>query len=351
MASPILLDITQRVTATGRIEPADVLAVRRAVYGGDGLISLNVADQVYAIEHARKAHNPEWSALFVEAMTDLVLNQQAPEGYMSSDNAAWVERQVKSRNAPSTDGDLALVVNLIERARDVPASFSAFALRLVKETVVYGDGVDARGRAHAAGRVTDADCDMLRRILWGAGSEGLLAVSRDEAEALVAIADATAGADNVAQFDDLFAKAIGNYLIAATGRMVPSREDALRWETGGRFAPKRNEPSQLMLVLSALLGVHPDHPELLNPQFYADTLRENRTLIDDVALEHANRNAARSAADAVAAVMTPEKAGWLLDRVGRNGVMTGPEKALVNFIAREAASLDPSLNDVIARVA
>ncbi|MFX8278006.1 hypothetical protein ABTL45_19260, partial [Acinetobacter baumannii] len=61
--------------------------------------------------------------------------------------------------------------------------------------------------------------------------EGLLAVSREEAEALFAIADATTGADNVADFENLFARAIGNYLLGATGRSVPPRDVALKWQT------------------------------------------------------------------------------------------------------------------------
>lgn len=342
MATQDLSDIVDRVALTGEIDPADVLAVRRAVYGDDGQISTTEAEALFAIEGARRVHCPEWSSLFVEALTDHVLNQQPPAGYLSQDNADFVQRQIERHKEPSTDGCVELVTNLIEKAREVPPAFSAFALRLIKNAVIYADGPDAQGRLLGAGRVTEADVALLSRILWGAGSEGLLAVSRDEAEALVAIADATAGADNTAAFDDLFARAIGNYLLGATGRAVPSRDTALRWET---------EPGYKVDVLATLSRVLAQSPQALDPEFVVDTLKNLRSFSENVEHELAIQNRAREAADAVSAVMTPEKAGWLLDHIDKNGVMTSPEKALVRFVAHEAAALDVSLAGAIAKVA
>jgi hypothetical protein len=330
--------LAERLISEGKVEPADALAIRRAIYSHDGRVDRSEAEALFGIEHARRGYCAEWSQIFVEALTDYTIKQEPPEGYLSDANAAWIMAQIKRRKEPSTDGDLALVANLIENSREVPAAFSAFALRLVKETVIYGDGPDAMGRPHGAGRVTEADAAMLRRILWGAGSEGLLAVSREEAEALVAIADATTGADNVSDFDDLFARAIGNYLIGATGRPVPKREDALRWETSAEYKTD---------VVAALSRVLSSAPQALDPGFMLDTLRNARTLSEDVEAEHERRNHARDIAIDVAAIMTPEKAGWLLEHVNKNGLMNEPEKALVRFIAREAESLDPSLNTLI----
>lgn len=320
----IVHEIAKRVCASGRIEGADVLAVRRAVYGGDCLVSRAEAEAVYAVERGRRVHCREWSNFFVEAMTDFVLNQELPVGYMSGENAAWVEGQIKRRKEPSMDGDMAIVANVIERASAVPASFSAFALRLAKEAVIYGDGLDAAGRVHASGRVDEADVAMLKRILWGAGSEGLLAVSRDEAEALFSIADATTGAANDPEFNDLFAKAIGNYLLGATGRAVPSREMALKWQTPVAYKV------DVVRSLSQILRERGK----INAKFLKDT--QAATLAQEVE---------------VAAIMTPEKAQWLTDRIEKNGLMNGPEKALVRFIEREASDLGVDLSGVFAKVA
>lgn len=341
MATQVLSDIAERAALSGKIDPADVLAVRRAIYG-DGRISTEEAEALFRVEAGRKVHCDEWSTLFVEALTNHVLNQLPPSGYLSQENADFVQGQIAGHKEPSTDCDVELVANLIEKAREVPPAFAAFALRLVKDAVIFADGPDAHGRPLGSGRVSEADVGLLSRILWGAGGEGLLAVSREEAEALVAIADATAGADNAPQFDDFFARAIGNYLLGATGRPVPSRETALRWET---------EPGYKVDVLGVLSRVLAESSRALDPEFVKDTLSNLRSLGENVEHELAVQNRARDAADAVAAVLTPEQAGWLLAHVDKNGVMTSPEKALVRFVAQEASALDVSLADTIAKVA
>lgn len=334
-------DLSQRICTLRKVTPEDVIALRRVIYGNDGRVDEFEAEALYAIEHARTGYLAEWSQLFVEALTDHSLYQVVPRGYMSDDNAKWVMAHVKRRKEPSTDGDLALVVNLIEQARQVPAFFSAFALRLCKEAVVYGDGPDARGRMHGHGSVTEADVDMLRRILWGASSEGLLAVSHEEAEALVAIADMTTGAENIPEFEELFARAIGNYLIGATGRSVPKREDALRWETSADYKVD---------ALSAISNLFASS-QVLNPDFIIDTIGGARSLGDDVEWEIDRQNQIREIHRDDAEVITPEKADWLLSRMNKNGVMNPPERALLRFIAREASHLEPSLKDLVAKVA
>lgn len=323
MTAQALNEIGKRVAETGSVTNEDVLAVRRAVYMGDAIVTQAEAEGVYAIERARHQPSQMWSSFFVEALSDYILNQAEPAGYVSAENAAWLEAQIKKRKDPSMDGDLEIVVRVIEQAREVPASFSAFALQLAKEAVLYGEGPDAQGRRHRTGAVDEADVAMLQRILWGAGSEGLLAVSREEAEALFAIADATTGADNVPAFDDLFAKAIGNYLIGATGRKVPDRETALRFENAGSYK------SDAVTAMKAMLSKAPDFAGA----FKARSLNH---MVED---EHAHRNMVRDLDVELAAIMTPQKVQWLQDRINKNGVSNGPERALQAFIEREGIKL------------
>ncbi len=337
-----LSDIAQRVARTGAVTEADVQEIRRIVYSGDATISQEEAAHLFAIERGRRHYAAHWSQLFVEALTDHVLNQVPPTGYLSEANATWVESQINASKEPSSDVHVELVARLIEQAAEVPAEFSAYALRLVKDTVIYADTTDALGRGLGAGLVSDADLELLSRILWGAGSEGQLAVSREEAEALFAIADATTGAANSDEFDDFFARAVGNYLIGATGRAVPSRETALRWATDREYK---------IDVLGALSRVLAATPRALSPNFVAELLKPVRTLGQDVDAAIAACERAREAAAIVAEVLTPEKAGWLIDRIDRNGTITPAEQALARFVARESAALDASLKGIMSKVA
>ncbi len=341
----VFIEIAQRVGTSGKVEASDIAALRRAIYQ-DGVVSRAGGEALFGIERVRTAHSDAWSLLFVEALTDYAIKQEPPEGYLSGDTAAWIAAEISKRKQPSTDAEIELVINLIEQSREVPAAFASFALRLVKDMVMYADGPDARGRSHDGARVSEADVIALQRVLWGAGSEGLMAVSRDEAEALVAIANASTGYDNDTKFDDLFAKAIGNYLLGATGRKVPSRDVAFRWET-------ETYRRDAIGIMQAVFGNarRADWGQLKNTGFYEDTIQNARSLSDDVEHRFETENAAYDAAQLAASVMTPEKAGWLLNHVGQNGVVTGPEKALLRFIKQEARSLDPSLAKVMETVA
>ncbi len=68
------------------------------------------------------------------------------------------------------------------------------------------------------------------------------------------------------------------------------------------------------------------------------------------ALSEANR--ARAAAEAAAAaVVTDAEAGWLAERIGRDGAVTPNEKALLAFIGEDGPRLHPKLAALAARAA
>jgi hypothetical protein len=331
-----LIEIAADIKTRGVIAEADIARLRRTIFK-DGIVSRTEANALFSIERMRTNHLPGWSELFSEALTDYCIRQEPPEGYLTEEAAAWVMAEMTKGKHPSTDAEIELLINLIQTAREVPASFSAFALNHVKTTVMYGGGPDKHGREHHGGRISEADIHALERILWGAGCEGHLAISREEAEALFAIAEMSTGAENDDRFDDLFAKAIGNYLLGATGRSVPTREVALRWETEETHLDAARLLRAVMQTYSTA-----DWSKLRDRDFWADSLRP-RTLAQDVDAAFEAQLKAREAAEAAASIMTPDKAAWLLDRIGKNGIMSPPEKALARFIARNASRLDPSL--------
>ncbi len=336
-----MTDITQfakLVAASGSVEASQITELRRAIYS-DGIVSRAEAEVIFEIEHGRKVSNPAWSEMFVEALTDYILNREPPVGYLSDDTAGWLIGQITKRKTPSTDAEIELLLNIIEKASEVTPAFSAYALRLVKDMVIYSDGTDARGRSYGGMRVTEADVDSLQRILWGAGSEGHMAVSLDEAEALFAISHASAGADNDPRFDDLFARAVGNYLLGATGRHVPPRDVALRRETEGPY-----RASVVNVLSGALAGV----TKVRSARHILDTIREAIDDPMDVTFERSNHD--RDVAMDAAEILTPQRAEWLRDHVGQNGVMTAPEKALIRFVTRDASAIDPSLKPLIDAV-
>ena len=112
----------------------------------------------------------------------------------------------------------------------MPSSFAAFAIRELWREVIVGEGPAVSGRAHQTRMLDARDVLLLRRILEaGAGKTGT-PVSAAEAEALFDLHDAVAGSHNHASFDDLFFRAITNYLMGASACETPPRMEALSRE-------------------------------------------------------------------------------------------------------------------------
>lgn len=319
----------------GAISADRVRAIRAALYG-DGAAVGDAFLLLYEADNKRERPSPEWSALFVEAALDVALRETPPQGYFPPDKAERVMAAIGDKRELRVDTVLEALVAIVEKAERVPPDFSAFVLRKLKEAVIYSDGVTARGERLTPGAVGAPDLKLIQRVVWGAGEEGRLAVSRAEAEALFDIADATTGANNCPEWDDFFAGAVGNYLIGATGRQAPSREQAFQlWETDY----KAN-------ALGLLGRVFTRAREMSPADIKGDMLRHR--LSHEMDARIAADNAARDAAIEQAETLSGEKAEWIVDRIRRNSVMSAPESALMRFLEREAAQLPEDLKALAA---
>lgn len=326
--------ILDAVKTSKRITAIDTLAVRRVVYH-DGAINPQELEVVFALDEAAELREPEWTAFFVEAVTDYIVHQQEPKGYISEDNAHWLKDRIARDGIVSTASELEALVKVIEKAQSSPDWLAAFALDQVKHAIVHGDGPLADGHLEP-GRVTAAEADLMRRVLYGFGGGGNIAVTRAEAEILFDINDATANARNDPVWNDLFVKAMANALMVASGYQPPSREAALRREewldegpdTGGFLAK---------LASAGLKGV-------LNGY-------EPGTSEKNASDRWAERNAHYAKAAAAAETISDGEAEWLAARIGRDGVLHENEKAVLRFLAEESPNVHPSLKGLIEKAA
>jgi len=118
----------------------------------------------------------------------------------------------------------------IEAAASNGPDGAAAALAQVLNGVITGEGPTAQGRVHFSRTLDRQDSLLCERILLVAGRNGA-AVSRAEAEMLFNIDAAAAERTDQGHFDDLFAKAVAHYVLAAAGRPVPPRDVALSPDT------------------------------------------------------------------------------------------------------------------------
>ena len=200
------------------VTPEDVLAVRRAIWP-DGRVSDTEAGFLFDLNRLIETPSAEWRDFFLDALTDYVVNQKAPRGYVDEANAAWLIAEVEQDGEQVTRLEIELVVKVIERALNCPARLRSWALAQLEEAVVRGS------------RTVDAgECALLRRLVFAPGGEGALVVGADEAEALWRLKDACLDRDNAPEWKTLFVQAVGNHLMAWSSYKPLARDEAARLE-------------------------------------------------------------------------------------------------------------------------
>lgn len=324
MQSHSVLSLEQ-VTADGQITETDVLKLRRAYYA-DSSIEDAEAQQLIALNRAVTAPTPVWIDCFVEMLTDYVVNQSEPEGYVTLAQAEVMRDALTIDGRIASRGEFELVINILDKSRWSPPSLAKFALDQARDAILLQTGVLAVGREVATPRVTEGDVELLRRIIYAFGGDSNINITQMEAETLFEIDQATIGADNCPSWRDLFVKAIANCALSASGYVVPSREEALArevWlERRGDLAPSR--------VAAGMLGGY----RLLS--------REERGI---AALERQKVEIVTG--EPVAAVDAP----WLGARIGHDGKLGPNEHALVAFLKAEAPDLHADLKVAIDTLA
>jgi hypothetical protein len=325
------LDPTFADLVSSPFSAESVLALRRKIYS-DGAINRVEAEQLFLINHQIKdLDHPDWSVFFTEAVTDLVLQQSIPYGYISEDNAKWLIERITQDGKMTLRTEFEALLKVMDNAVSVPQMLAAFALEQVKQVVLCGQRVSLHDEAYEPGRVTAADVKALRRVLHAASSEGFNTISREEAEILFDIAEATATADNDPSFDDLFARAIGNHLMAGSGWSAPSMAIALRRE---RWLDEQHSLTGGIASFfgRALGGMGTAFTALLSQQGYS---------LSSGHLPHSTPHD----------MITYEEADWVASRINRDSIISSAEKNLLRFLKQEAAHIAPSLQPLMEKAA
>jgi hypothetical protein len=107
---------------------------------------------------------------------------------------------------------------------------AAYALTIVRDGVITGEGPTTKGRVHFSRSLDADDAAWCVRILTARAVEHQ-PISRAEAEALFEINDAATERADGGRFDDLLAKAVAHHAASVSGLPVPPRTVALSPDT------------------------------------------------------------------------------------------------------------------------
>lgn len=319
----------QSISEKRHVSREDVLVLRREVFA-DGLVTPHEANALFWLNEACPSGDPEWADFFVEAVTDHLINQQKPQGYLDQGNADFLARRILQDGRVTSHTELELLVSLIEKAAFVPESLRLVVLNEIRAAVLNGDGLLRGDKRLTPGAIVAAEVELLKRVIYGLGSAGNVHVTREEAEMLFDLNDAIVGAESHSEWRQLFVCAIANHVMSARTWEVPSWDTAERRET---FMDERDGViGFLARVASSRLG---------------DTLLALKDSADNAA---ANQRALE-AKIAGAEMISHSEAEWLNERVGRDGHLHENEKALLKFLKEESPDIHPSLKVLVASAA
>lgn len=339
------------IRARGNIRDSDVLKLRRS-FNEDAAISTGEAEALFELNNSCTVKDPAWADFFIEAITDYVVNQAQPEGYIVADNATWLMGRIASDGRVERHTELELLVHVLEKARWSPPSLVRFALDQVKEAVLTGSGPLRAGQAAAPGTISVADVELLRRILFAFGGDGNIAVTRSEADALFDINKAITPGTSPRQFTDLFVKAVANAALHGFGLAVPSRAEALRAEAWRETIDMRSAGSLLADTVAG--GEAGTSARARMGGFVGRMFSGASEIWGTCRLQSSEEQALTKLERQRLEIITGETmaetdAAWLVSRLSRDGALDDNERALLQFLKQESPVLPPALRDIVDR--
>jgi len=296
MPAASLQTLADDIAADRFVSADEALRLRQQVFP-DGIVSREEAEVLISLERRVANSDGAWSAAYVEAISDYVLQGDKFAGYVEASAVDWLKTQFGD-GAPRGNQVEALL-KVIERAQSAPPALFDF--------------VRERLRALFAGNAINvADVELMRRCLFA--GDGF--VTEDEARWLFAIDAESAGRANDPLWTDLFVKAQLNYLMGRQPSPLLDN-DSMR----ARQAWLRDKKAGLDFGAMFKHGWK---------GFLASATEISPAGQLEAYYEAANQNAEQDAA------LTPVERAWAVGMTQDDGKLTPNEKALLAELEKVA---------------
>lgn len=300
-----------RVARLGEMSEAEARRIVNDVYK-DGIVSRGEAEALFRLNDTLTRSDPAWTPRFIEAVKDYLVTREPPEGWVTEDEADWLIAQVDHEGHAPSEDELDLLLAVLRHADGAPDHLSRYTLHAISE------------RIKRVGRADTSMVERMRFALYASSGESGVWVSRYEASVLFATNDAIAFAKNDASWNDLFARAIGNHLMAMSHPDPQTESDAL-----SREAWLKDTSSGTGGFLTRMAGSF------------------GRGWFDKVTYDPKKARraqmAAKEAALREAEKVTSDEHNWFVKRVGQDGKISPAEHALVAFLKAEVPGFTDGL--------
>lgn len=300
------------VAQLGDISETEAHRIVNEIYK-DGIVSRGEAEALFRLSDTLSETDPAWLSRFQEAMKDFLLTREPPQGWITDEEADWLIAQVQTDSHTPTLDEMDLLIELLRKADGAPEKLARFTLDAISHRIIE-DGV--------------ANLKMVERLrfaLYAGAGEGGIWVSQYEAGILFKINDAIGEARNASTWNDLFARAVGNHLMARAHPSPQTVEDALSREAW------LSEPASSTGGFLTRMGA-----SFSSGKWFESITHNGRKAAKA-------RQAAAEAALREAEQVTDFEQEWLLNGLKGDGKMTPAEVALIEFLEREAPGFTQGL--------
>lgn len=298
-------DVMRRVAQLGELSQQEAQRIFQHVYS-DGIVSVSEAEALFRIRERLASLDGEWNERFAGAVKDFLLTRQPPEGWITEDEARWLISQIGDEESEPGLDDVDLLLFVLRYADGAPVSLTHFALSVISRHVAR------------MGKIESEMVERIRRALFAPGGDSGIWVSRAEATMLFEINDSVAFAKNDPSWNDLFARAIGNHLLASAHPAPMTEEAALSREAW--LSETSTNPTGF---LSKVVG------SFSSGNWFA-------ALTYDTEKARRAQAAAREAAQRAGEQVTDDENAWFLKRLGWDQKISPAERELVEFLKTEA---------------
>ena len=294
-----------RVAKIGEMSEADALRIVNEIYA-DGIVSRSEAETLFRLNETLSASDVDWATRFQEALADFLLTRESPEGWVSDEEAEWLIAQVQmDANEPSVQ-ELDLFLHILRKADGAPPDLGQYVLNALSNRII------------SEGAASPMMVERMRYALFAGAGEAGLWVSQYEAGILFRTNDAIASADNAPTWNELFARAVGNHLMARAHPEPRAIEEALSREAW--LKDTSVNPGRLFARMGA---------SLLSGNWF-------EAVTHDAKKAEQARMAAADAATREAEKVTASENEWLVAGIEQDGQISPAEQALLDFLAAEA---------------
>lgn len=283
----------------------------------DGIVERSEAEALFRLNAKLDEPGPMWTDRFVEAIKDFLLEREAPIGWVTEEETAWLISQIGASEKAPSESEIDLMLAVLRYSEGAPQSLSDFCLEAIS------------GRIIENGHADEAMAERMRRILHAPGGDGSVSITRHEASILFRTNDAIADVLNAKSWDNVFAKAIINHLLTAAHPDPSSEECALT-----REAWLKDTDTNIAVFIGRMA-------EAFTSGKWFDRIsysEESAARARHHAAEIARRGGVR---------VTREEQQWFLKRLGWDRSVSAAEQRLVDLLNEEAPAFAAGLSEAL----